>query len=119
MGNAAVEKSFEYGVEIVKAVRKLRNESREYELASQLLRSGTSVGANIAEAQKAQTGKDFIAKMSIALKEANESMYWIRLLAASEVITQESAAPLIKMADELNRILTSIIKTKQENLRRK
>ena len=119
MSNVIVEKSFEYGVELVKLVKRLRKEESEYELASQLLRSGTSVGANVAEAQKAQTGKDFVAKMNIALKEANESAYWMRLLVASEVISKETAAPLITMANELDRILTSIIKTKQEKMKQR
>ena len=112
-----VEKSFVFGVEIVKTVRTLKVNTKEYELLSQLLRSGTSVGANVTEAQKAQTGKDFVAKMSIASKEASEAVYWLRLLEASGVVTIETAKPLLEKAYELERLLISIIKTKQKNLK--
>ena len=116
MGNAVVEKSFEFAVEVVKAVKKLRTDSKEYELASQLLRSGTSIGANVAEAQKAQTGKEFVSKMSIASKEANEVIYWLKLLEASDVMAKETTKPLLGKAFELEKLLTSIIKTKQERM---
>ena len=115
-GNVVVDKSFEFAVEIVKTVKKLKAESKEYEMASQLLRSGTSVGANIAEAQRAQTGKEFVAKMSIASKEANETIYWLRLLNAAEIMSKEETKPLLTKAIELDRILVSIIKTKQEKI---
>ena len=116
MSNAIVDKSFDFAVEIVKAVRRLKAESKEYELFSQLLRSGTSVGANVAEAQKAQTGREFVSKMSIASKETNEAIYWLRLLEASEIAAAEAIKPLMERAIELNRLLTSIIKTKKERI---
>ena len=118
MSNVVVEKSFDFGVEVVKTVKRLRTENREYELMSQLIRSGTSVGANVAEAQKAQTGKDFVAKMSIASKEASEAIYWLRLLVSSDVIPKETTDPLLARAYELERLLTSIIKTKQEHMKK-
>ncbi len=83
-------------------------------LATQLLRSGTSVGANVEEAGSAESRKDFIHKYAIACKEARESHYWLRLLAASEVITKERLDPLIAEANELIAILTTIIKKSRE-----
>ncbi|VYU35976.1 four helix bundle protein [Clostridium tertium] len=79
MKNAILDKSFNFSLDIVKLYLKLKNE-KEYILSKQLVRSATSIGANVTEAQYAQSKKDFISKMSIALKEANESEYWINLL---------------------------------------
>jgi four helix bundle protein len=83
-------------------------------LATQLLRSGTSVGANVEEAGSAESRKDFIHKYAIACKEARESHYWLRLLAASEVLPKERLEPLITEANELIAILTTIIKKSRE-----
>ncbi len=83
-------------------------------LATQLLRSGTSVGANVEEAGSAESRKDFIHKYAIACKEARESHYWLRLLAASEVVPRERMEPLITEANELIAILTTIIKRSRE-----
>ena len=77
------EKSFQFAVEVVKAAKEIRSKHKEYDLTSQFVRSGTSMGANVSEAQKAQSHRDFIAKMSIASKEANETRYWIRLMTAA------------------------------------
>jgi four helix bundle protein len=83
-------------------------------LATQLLRSGTSIGANVEEAGSAESRKDFVHKYAIACKEARESHYWLRLLAASEVVTKERLVPLITEANELIAILTTIIKKSRE-----
>lgn len=83
-------------------------------LATQLLRSGTSVGANVEEAGSAESRKDFIHKYAIACKEARESHYWLRLLVASELITKERLDPLITEANELIAILTTIIKKSRD-----
>ena len=107
-------KSFDFAADIIKAVRQLRQAGCERELLSQLLRSGTSIGANINEAQSAQSRKDFIAKMSIALKEARETEYWLRLLNVTESVSVEMAAGLLKKVDELIRLLVSIVKTMRE-----
>ena len=109
-------KSFEFAIKIVKAIRGLRKDTREYELLNQLLRSGTSIGANIAEATYAQSDKDFHLKRRIALKEANETKYWLKLLRETEVMDKETADGLVKDIDELIRIITSIIRTTQEKL---
>jgi four helix bundle protein len=82
-------------------------------LANQLLRAGTSIGANIEEAQAGQSKSDFTAKMAIARKEARETLYWLRLLNAAQVVEAEKLNDITKEADELVRILTSIVKTSQ------
>jgi four helix bundle protein len=80
MENAIEEKSFQFAVRIVKVYEYLCSEKKEYTMSKQVLRSGTSVGANVAEAQQAQSRPDFISKLNIALKEAVETNYWLRLL---------------------------------------
>ena len=94
--NPVVEKSFEYSKKAVKLSDMLKKESKEYELASQLLRSATSVGANVSEAQYAQSKKDFVSKMSIARKEANESKYWLKLLSETGIVEPEMTKDLLK-----------------------
>ena len=86
--NAILDKSFAFAVRIVNLYKYLAGEKKEYVLSKQLLRCGTSIGANVTEAQRAQSKPDFISKMSIALKEANEVEYWLRLLWATEYIDE-------------------------------
>ena len=104
------EKSFAFAVRIVKFSKWLKQEYKEYELASQILRSGTSIGANIAEAQYAQSKRDFASKMHIALKEAYETKYWLRLMIASDIVSKESVETMMTDIEELLKILTSIVK---------
>ena len=113
MESVTYEKSFSYAVEIVRAAKVLMDR-RQYGLASQLLRSGTSVGANIAESKYAQSGADFVAKLSIALKEAAESQYWLKLLAATGDIPSETSAKLLSQADEIIRLLAASVKTAKQ-----
>ena len=113
MGNVAQDKSFEYAIEVVTLVKKLKSQ-REYELANQLLRSATSIGANISESEYAQSKADFILKLSIALKEASESRYWLRLLSATGDIDTHDGERLIKKADEIIRILVASVKTSKD-----
>jgi four helix bundle protein len=80
-------------------------------LASQLLRAGTSVGANVAEAQAAQSRPDFVSKLNIALKEARETLYWLRLLAETDLIEAARLGPITTEADEISRILGTIVRT--------
>lgn len=109
-----VERSFEFAVRVVRLCRFLDEKDRSTRtLASQLLRSGTSVGANIEEAQAGQSKADFTAKMSIARKEARETLYWLKLLKAAEIVEADKLNDITKEADELVRILTSIVKTSQ------
>lgn len=109
-----VERSFEFAVRVVRLCRFLEKQDRVSQtLANQLLRSGTSIGANIEEAQAGQSKADFIAKMSISRKEARETLYWLRLLKAAEIVEAEKLNDITKEADEVVRILTSIVKTSQ------
>ncbi|HCF29066.1 MAG TPA: four helix bundle protein [Cyanobacteria bacterium UBA11049] len=103
------KKSFEFALEIIRLYRELQDQ-REYVLSRQLLRSGTSIGANVEEASAAQSRNDFVAKMSIASKEARETRYWLRLLQESKLVDIDVTSQLIHV-DELIRILTSIVKT--------
>ena len=118
-GNITLDKSFNFSVRIVKVYKYLRDEKKEYVLSKQLLRSGTSIGANINESIAAQSKKDFISKMSIASKEARETKYWIRLLISTEYLdmTKEHTKSLMGDIDEIIKLLTSIVKTSQERLK--
>ena len=88
MDNVIEVKSFDFAVRIVKLCRYIANEKNEHVLSKQLLRSGTSIGANVAEAERGQSRADFYSKMGIALKEANETYYWIRLLYKTEMLSE-------------------------------
>ena len=108
------EKSFAFAVRIVKMCRHLRSEKRELVLSQQLLRSGTSIGANVSEAKQAQSRADFIAKMSIALKETAETKYWLRLLHETDDLNEAEFRSVFSDCSELEKILTSIIKTAKQ-----
>ena len=114
MDNAIETKSFQFSVRVVKLCRHLREEKKEYILSKQLLRSGTSIGANIVEAQQAQSRPDFISKLCIALKEASETNYWLRLLRATDYLSEKEFSSIHIDCKELEKLLTSIIKTTKE-----
>jgi len=116
MANTILDKSFDFAVKIVKLADIIR-EQNQFELASQILRSGTSIGANVQEAQRAQSDKDFVSKMSIASKEANETDYWLRLLRATDKISEETFVSLNNDINQIIKLLISIIKSKQSNMR--
>jgi len=111
-GNEIVRLSFAFAIRIVK-LRQYLTKKKEYTLSDQLLRSGTSIGANVTEAQDAQSKKDFISKMSIALKEARETRYWIRLLVETDYLpkTHERVLSIQEDLESIIRLLTAIIKT--------
>ena len=109
--NVVVDKSMEFAVRIVKLSRYLREEKREYELGSQLLRSGTSIGANIREAVYRQSRKDFLSKMSIALKETSETIYWLELLRRTDLLSEREHESISAQAEEICRLLSSIVKS--------
>ncbi|MEM8955707.1 MAG: four helix bundle protein [Verrucomicrobiota bacterium] len=114
--NPVREKSYAFALRIVKLQRHLSRKENEFVLSKQLLRSGTSIGANIEEAIGAQSDKDFQAKMSIAYKETRETLYWLRLLRDAEIITPHQAKSLISDCEKLLKLTGSIIKTlKQKN----
>ena len=95
MNNTIQEKSFRFAVRIVNLCRYLQSEQKEYILTKQLLRCGTSIGANVAESQQAQSRPDFISKLNIALKEAYETNYWLRLLHETRYIKQDEFQSII------------------------
>ena len=109
--NAIVEKSFEFAVRIVNLCKFLRSEHHEYILSKQIMRSGTSIGANVSEAQRGQSRADFAAKMNIALKEANETQYWLKLLYHTDYISQVQYQSLNKDLAEVLSLLTAICKS--------
>lgn len=112
MSNNIIEqKSFNFAVRIVNLYKHISSEKKEFILSKQLLRSGTSIGANVAEAIRGQSKADFLAKMCIALKEANESHYWIRLLYKTDFISEQEFNSIENDVVELIKILSSICKT--------
>ena len=110
-GNVIVEKSLDFAVRIVNLRKYLTKEHNEYVMSKQLLRCGTSIGANIAEAQRGQSKADFAAKMSIALKEANETEYWLKLLYRTQYLTKEQYESIYIDIQELLGLLVSICRT--------
>ena len=109
--NVSVEKSFDFAVRIVNLHKYLTQEQKEYVMSKQLLRCGTSIGANISEAQRGQSMADFAAKMNIALKEANEAEYWLRLLYRTEYLTKSQFESMYADVQELLGILIAICRT--------
>lgn len=108
-------KSYAFAVRIVKVYQYLCTEKKEFVLSKQLLRSGTSIGANIEEAIGGQSKKDFFAKLTISYKEARETHYWIRLLTDTNYISKEQSESLLKDIDELLKIIGSIQRTIRNN----
>ena len=113
--NIVKDKSFAFALRIVKLSRYLNEDKREFVLSKQLLRSGTAVGALVREDEQAESKADFIHKMAIALKEANETDYWIELLFQSETLNQNEYSSINPEVVELCKLLTSIIKTSKSN----
>ena len=111
MANIIEEKSFAFAIRIVNLYKHLNETKKEFVLSKQLLRSGTSVGANVAEAEQAQSTADFVSKMNIALKEASETKYWIRLLASTSYLTEAESASILNDCVELEKNLVSIVKS--------
>ena len=112
--NIIVTKSYSFALEIVQLYRMLIAEKKEYVLSKQLLRSGTSVGANIHEAVASESKKDFIHKLGIALKEVRETAYWLNLLKDSDYITTDEFNKLNISSSEIIKILNSIILTTKQ-----
>ena len=112
--NPVRQKSYLFALQIVSFCRDLMNRQKEFVLSKQVLRSGTSIGANIREAQYAQSKKDFISKCSIALKEASETEYWLLLLKDSQISSGACLDSLLRDNIELIRLLTSITKKSKQ-----
>ena len=114
-GNALKEKSYAFALRTINLYKYLSAEAREYVLSKQILRSGTSIGANITEGNRAQSKMDFVHKLSIALKEADETEYWLNLLRDAEYVTNAQSESLLSDCAELQRMLISSIKTAKAN----
>lgn len=114
--NIVMIKSFDFALKIIEFYKYLVKEQREFVLSKQLLRSGTAIGALIKESEHAQSKADFLNKVNIALKEANESEYWLELLKKSDFIKEDKYSILLDEISELIRILSSIVKTTKTNL---
>jgi four helix bundle protein len=112
--NKIQEMTFNFSLQIIN-LYKLLTDQREFVISKQLLRSATSIGANVEEANAAQTKRDFISKMSIASKEARETRYWLRLLDKSQIF-QHDYSPYLTSVEHIINILTRIVKTSQEIL---
>jgi four helix bundle protein len=113
--NIIVDKTYLFAVKIVMLYKQLISEQKEFILSRQLVRSGTSPGANVEEGLSGESRKDFISKFSIALKESRESHYWLRLLRDTEFISNEIASDYLKDCEEIIKILSSIVKTSKQS----
>ena len=114
MENIIEDKSFRYAIRIVNLYKYLCRTKKEFVLSKQLLRAGTSIGANVAESQQAQSRADFIAKLSIALKETSETKYWLRLLKATDYLTDEESRSIYADCVELEKLLVTILKSTKQ-----
>jgi len=113
--NILLEKSKQFAIRIIRLCQYLRKEKKEFIISDQIFRSGTSIGANSRESRRAQGTKDFIYKLYVALKEADETAYWLELLVETDYISQTEFISIYADCEELLKLLTSIIKTTKEN----
>jgi four helix bundle protein len=116
--NLVADKSYRFALRIIKVYKFLSFELKEFVLSKQLLRSGTAIGALIKEAEHAQSNPDFLNKMNVALKEANETEYWLMLLKDSNYLEEKDVNSVCADCKELIRLLISIVKTTKQNLKR-
>jgi four helix bundle protein len=114
--NLIVDKSYKFALRIINLYKYLITEKKEYVMSKQILRCGTSIGANINEAQSAETKPDFIHKMGISLKEVRETIYWLNLLRDSDYIDKKSFSSIEKDCAELLKLISKIILTSKNNL---
>jgi four helix bundle protein len=115
-GNIIQLRSYAFALRVIRLYKHLQKEQKEAVLSKQVLRCGTSIGANVEEAIGAQSEKDFLSKLSIAYKEARETHYWLRLLRDSELITEKQASSLLTDCEELLKIIGSIQKSMKSKL---
>jgi four helix bundle protein len=113
--NIILEKSYAFSLRIIKLFIHLRERKTERALILQLLKSGTSIGANIEEAVGAQSKRDFISKMSIAYKETRETIYWLRLLKDADLLNNKLAESFLTEIEEIKKIITAILKSSKES----
>ncbi len=117
MESIVYDKAFCFAVRTVNLYKYLTTSKKEYAMSNQVLRSGTSIGANIKEALQAQSKRDFLSKMNIALKEASETEYWLELLIQTNYIDKEQSTSILNDCKELNKILIAIVKTTKDSLK--
>ena len=117
--NTIQEKSLAFAIRVVKLYRHLVDRRKEFVLSKQLLRSGTAIGALVKEAEHAQSKADFLSKMNIALKEANETVYWLILIKETEYLTESEYRSIYADAEALLKILVSIVKTTKSRMSKK
>ena len=110
-GNPVVQKSKAFAIRIIRLYQHLTTEKKEFILSKQVIRSGTSIGANIRESVRAQSTADFLSKMQIALKEADETEYWLELLKETDYISEKAADSMIADCEEMIRLIAAIVKT--------
>lgn len=116
MENGIAEKSLKFAISVVKLYQYLSEQKREFVLSKQFLRSGTAIGALVREAEHAQSKSDFLNKMNISLKEANETLYWIILMKETDYLSQQEFQSIHNDAEELVKMLASIVKTTKQKL---
>jgi four helix bundle protein len=114
--NVVVEKTYAFAIRIVNCYKYLYTKKKEFVLSKQLLRSGTSIGANVEESVGGQSEKDFIAKMTIAYKEARETNYWLRILRGTEFLNEKMSNSLLKDNEEILKLIGTILKTMKSKL---
>ena len=112
--NQVVQKSKAFAIRIIRLYQYLTTEKKEQIISKQILRSGTSIGANIKESTRAQSTADFLSKMQIALKEASETEYWLELLTETDNIAETAGKSLLNDCEELIRLIVAIVKTSKE-----
>ncbi len=117
--NIIKNKSYAFALKIVKVYQFLSKQKKEFVLSKQMLRSGTAIGALVREAEHAESTSDFIHKMAIALKEANETEYWLELLTESNYLEEEISKSMKNEITEILKLLISIIKTSKQNVKKK
>ena len=115
--NVIKQKSFDFAIRIVKLYQYLNADKQEYVMSKQLLRSGTSVGAMVREAEHSESKVDFIHKLSVAQKEINETLYWLELLKATDYLTEPEFDSINTDAIEIIKLITTIIKTGKQNIK--
>jgi len=114
--NLIQEKSFQFAIHVVKVYQKIVKDKKEYVISKQMLRAGTSVGANVEEAIGGQSEKDFMAKLTIAYKEARETQYWARLLLGTGYLEEEEGRNLLDESESMKKIISSILLTMKNRL---
>lgn len=118
MKNGIADKSLAFAIKTIRLYQYLSDKKKEFVISKQLLRSGTAIGALVTEAEHAQSKADFLNKMNISLKEANETLYWLILLKETEYISEEEFLSVYKDCETLVKMLVAIVKTTKEKLKK-